>query len=426
MSNAGAFKDGIKVLTGNDVQMTEGQEVEYMSDVNNWVLVHATKYMPLKNENGQFYIPTTAMATKFEIPRSTVHFTLNHIVTNHGYGSWDNADIVIMTPYNDAVKMNGNPAEVSVHDTYFSPDVTGGMLLPDGTHIVRPVYDLPDGQLFEVRGNETVYKSLDFTDDEIQILLPMLGWGDRDKYNAFANADFNPDDLGMIIESLGDAGKKFYENAKNKKEFLVGVFESARHAILGLRVREMAMRETMKVMGQHNVRYVSDLSNVAQSVAKVAQGMGLQGNISNKGHSGSVYAEIELVWKQHEAIMNGNWFLGDGLNQLIEKEKPLDSIYDYLSKYITSGNNVRPYVRALLDGKLLGVRQWCQDVIVRHGGAKDTNLVAVVDKWATKAEWDFAKFNGRLRALPGYRDFYDKLQQLQSSVTNQVKRDGRE
>ena len=86
MSNAGAFKDGIKVLTGNDVQMTEGQEVEYMSDVNNWVLVHATKYMPLKNENGQFYIPTTAMATQFEIPRSTVHFTLNHIVTNHGYG----------------------------------------------------------------------------------------------------------------------------------------------------------------------------------------------------------------------------------------------------------------------------------------------------------------------------------------------------
>jgi hypothetical protein len=63
---------------------------------------------------------------------------------------------------------------------------------------------------------------------------------------------------------------------------------------------------------------------------------------------------------------------------------------------------------------------------VRHGGAKDANLVAVVEKWATKAEWDFAKFNGRLRALSGYRDFYDKLQQLQSSVTNQVKRDGRE
>ncbi len=426
MSNANAFKDGIKVLTGTAVEMTESQEATYMSSLDNWVLVHATRYMPLKNEQGQLYIPSTAMATKFEIPRSTVHFTLNHIVGNHGYGSWDNADVLILAPYKKAAEINGKPVEISVADTYFSTSVTNGMVLPDGTRIVRPVYDLPDGKLFEVRGNETVYKTMDFTDDEVQMLFSRLSRMSQRLYEEYVKCDFSDEEVKVIVDSLGTTGKKFYEYANDKKAFLSGVYENSRQAILGLAVREMAMVETMKSMGRRAMRCTSEMGEVATQVAKVANAIGVQGNISNKGHSNSVYYEIESVWKWHDTVMNSNWFFGDGLTMLLDKEKPLDEIYNYMAKYVNSEHDVKPYLRALIDGKLLGLKKRCMDILEKDGGIKDDNLLKVIDKWTVQAELEFGKFQRKIQSLPGYQEFLEKLNRLQSEVVHQSLRGGRE
>lgn len=48
---------------------------EYMAKMSNWLCAHVTNYMPAKDENGNFFIQTTAMATGYKRCRPTVHVT---------------------------------------------------------------------------------------------------------------------------------------------------------------------------------------------------------------------------------------------------------------------------------------------------------------------------------------------------------------
>ena len=49
----------------------------YMSKMRNWCCVHTTRYEPKKKNDGDLYIETTAMATINELPRASIHVTLN-------------------------------------------------------------------------------------------------------------------------------------------------------------------------------------------------------------------------------------------------------------------------------------------------------------------------------------------------------------
>ena len=124
--------------------------------------------------------------------------------------------------------------------------------------------------------------------------------------------------------------------------------------------------------------------------------------------------------------MNSSWFYGDGLTMMLNKEKPLDEIYNYMSKYINSGHDVRPYLRAMIDGKLLGLKKRCMDLLQQHGGMNDANLMAVIDKWAVRAEFEFGYFQRKIKMLSGYQEFLEKLNGLQSEVERQSVRGGRE
>ena len=158
------FENAVKKLSD------ENSEIEYMSNPDNWLVVHTTKYMPEKLKNGQMAIKTTAMATDFEIPRATVHTTLNHIVVGTvGFGSWTDTPYVILAPYKDVVKQNGNPLQLSVFDTFFAPDIKTGLVLPIGTRLVRPG-DVSWGELYEIKGNETLYKMDGFTPQQKQFI----------------------------------------------------------------------------------------------------------------------------------------------------------------------------------------------------------------------------------------------------------------
>ena len=412
MTKQEAFMSGVGAIKGTGVAMTQQQEEQYMSSMDNWVLVHATKYMPLKNAKGQLYIPTTAMATNFEIPRATVHFTLNHIVGNHGINSWDNADIVILMPFNKTRNLNGGPAEVALCDTYFCPRADQGMILPDGAHIIRPANDLPDGKLFEVRGNETVYKSFDFTDAEIKKLIPQLGYWDKQTYDKYIAGDFEDYEIEMIVSGLGEVGKRFYENSKDKKAFLRGLFENSAQSILGLRVRQMAFEETVRSMGGRVAQYVADLGETSQVVAKVAGDSGMLGNISNKGHSCSVYADVETLWHDHYAIMNDDWFFGEGFTALLKKENPLEQIYLYINKRTDSGKGMAAYVNALLTGAPVGLAQDVRAILDEHNVKDNPNLQSVLDKWVTRAEKEFVQFHEKIKALPDYALFIEKLRKM--------------
>ena len=85
MAEVQDFVSGIQKL--QDFEDNVQAQVKYMSDMNNWVMVHATKYMPRRLSDGSLAIPTTAMATNYDVPRATVHTTLNHIVDANS-GGW--------------------------------------------------------------------------------------------------------------------------------------------------------------------------------------------------------------------------------------------------------------------------------------------------------------------------------------------------
>ena len=108
MTKAEEFKKAVKKLEMDTSSFGKKEETEYMSDMDNWCIVHATKYMPLKKPDSTMYIPSSAMATDFEVPRSTIHVTLNHIVKAH-LGSWDDKPIIILAPYNDVAEKMETP-----------------------------------------------------------------------------------------------------------------------------------------------------------------------------------------------------------------------------------------------------------------------------------------------------------------------------
>ena len=161
------------------------EDKQYMSDMNNWLCVHVTRYMPQQNSSGKLAIQTTAMATDYELPRATVHMTINQVVHAHGAGSWNDVPFVVLAPYNDIVKENGNPAEVACEDTFFIPDTDTGLVLPDSTCIVKP----DNSTLFSIGDKVATYKTDNFTEQEIETILSFVSPYDRMLYENYSKGE---------------------------------------------------------------------------------------------------------------------------------------------------------------------------------------------------------------------------------------------
>ena len=145
-------------------------EEKYVSDMSNWLCVHATNYMPQQNTTGDYFIQTTAMATNNEIARATIHVTLNQIVYSHMSGNWDSASFVILAPYNDVVEINGKPSMVASEDTYFIPNPDTGLVLPKNACIIKP----DNSTLFTIGEHVSTYKTDNYTEQEIQTILSFM------------------------------------------------------------------------------------------------------------------------------------------------------------------------------------------------------------------------------------------------------------
>ena len=266
-------------------------DADYMANPDNWCVVHATKYMPLKHKDGTLYIPSTAMATNFEAPRTTVHTTFNHIVKGHLMGSWDDVPIVVLIPYNSLVKENGNPAQISTVDTYWSVSPERGLVLPENNYIIRPSNDV----LFELGEHGATYKRDNYTEEEIKTILDMLEPEDRIQFEKYQNGEFEPYEIEREFY-YDKRVKKMYESTKDKKAFLKGLFEESRFDILSHYLRDTVVRMAMEKMGFHKLQYVSDGSECNVAVETTALNMGIEATAANKGHSGSIYAEMEDCW----------------------------------------------------------------------------------------------------------------------------------
>ena len=327
---------------------------KYMADTNNWCVVHATKYPPKRDADGNMIIVTTAMATNFEkVPRATIHTTLNHVVNANSGGSWVDMPYVVLMPYNDVVALNGHPQEVSMFDTYFVPNPDVGLILPKSAYLVRPS-DENDGRLYTIGEHEATYKTSNFTDDEIQFILDNVDDYDRQKYQEYLFTGELPSDRMVKAYLLhNDELIQQYKNADNKHEFLRNAMAKYRSFILTTFLRNTVVKLAMQ---ENGYKYVHDFDGgyAARATRNTAVKSGLKADASDKGHSFSLEKEMEEFYSTladvlYELYANGHnahdvWrILIDGwpenfclyIAECILKDRPIDCYQFYLERFIS-------------------------------------------------------------------------------------------
>ncbi|MBO7332050.1 MAG: hypothetical protein J6U64_00100 [Alphaproteobacteria bacterium] len=134
-------------------------------------LVHTTRYMPKKDENGQYMLESLATATKLAHPRNTLHFSIGHHVESHLDGAWDDTPYVIIAPMKETMDECGKPMGISSVDTFFEVGLNENMHLPEKTHLIEPSdKKMPEGIFSITHGNRTIYKQTGFTQKEKLLL----------------------------------------------------------------------------------------------------------------------------------------------------------------------------------------------------------------------------------------------------------------
>lgn len=291
MTKMKEFTQGIERIKSDERYI----DTDYMADMSHWCAVHATKYMPRHHKDGTMYIPSTAMATDFGFPRSTVHVTLNHVVTAHMMGNWNDMPIVVLAPYNDVTEKNGNPAEVAGTDTYWSVNPYTGLILPESTYIVQPVND---GPLYQIGEHGATYKRDNYTEEEVALIESWLGPYDLQEYTKYKTGDLPPWEIEQEFY-VDKRVKQMYESAKDKRAFLRGLFEETRFNMLSKYLRDKVVQLSMEKMGKQWMDGIYDCSKRSEIIANTAKAVGLPGEPSNKGHSVSLYGEIEQYgWRE--------------------------------------------------------------------------------------------------------------------------------
>lgn len=103
------------------------------------VAVHATRFYPTyDDQSGKWKMRTRFDAEGGKTPRTSLHFTMNHVVESHMYGSWDETPYVVVTPMEDLMKENGKPFGLSTVDTYWNLNPGEDLVLPENTWILAP------------------------------------------------------------------------------------------------------------------------------------------------------------------------------------------------------------------------------------------------------------------------------------------------
>ena len=381
---------------------------EIMDNPENWVFVHATNYEPKNNEKGEMYIPPTAMVT--DLPRASVHGKLNAVVGANSAGSWDKAPFVVLAPFNDVVRLNGNPQEVSVDDTYFIPDPDTGLVLPKNAYLIKP--DPNADKLINFGEGVITYKTDNYTDKEIEEILA-LSEGDKCLYEKYMNGDASD----FQINHLLGYDKKLiaaYDKSENKKLFLRGLLEEDRFVILNKLLRDVAVKMGLEKMGYHYVYSHED--RISENVANIARENGIRGCSSDKGHSLSLEHLLE----------NSGCDLLDLVNVLKSKDsdeifKTLttskDKIYKDIALNITEGKPLPDFftihqksvdtyltlmsIQASHDAKHKDEYSACADKI-KKGGIKafNANLYITLHRQSEKMKAQAEQAIGELKKNP--------------------------
>lgn len=263
-----------------------------MPDTRGVCLVHVTR----NNPNNTRSIETTSHFTNGLFPRGTIHFSLNHIVRSHSIYTWDDMPYVILAPFDDTVKINDTPAEMSFIDTYFSVDPDKGLILPDSAIILEPHDNIKP--LYVIGPKKYFYKSDNFTNDDIEILL---------------NNDYEKQDYEKL-------------STDNQKKYLI------------TKSRDHATKQTIKHMGYEYIDTI-DFNPMMNTVANDGKLLGYKTTDSQYGHYISHFHEIESSINQRD-----NNFLRtlDGQTKYMQSDFTTSpEFYDWAYQHILGNQDIK-------------------------------------------------------------------------------------
>ena len=390
MGNANSFKEAVKKIQSSIDMLSQE---DYLSDTKKRCMVHTTDYLPLRHDDGTLYIPSTAMATNFEIPRTTVHTTFNHIVSANSGGDWGDKPYIILAPYDDVVSKNGDPAAIDATDTYWSVSPERGLVLPNTAYIIKPSNDT----LFNISEHGATYKFDNYTEEEIETILGMISPKQRKEYEELLQGydkvimGGGYDDVSFLNNDARI--KKAYDLAKDKQAFLRGLFEEKRIGILSTYLRNSVTRLSMEKLGysyitfsncyssgEHSSSFYKIIEHVWDKIHDISEKKGLE----------SLLLEFEESPKNYEEII-----------QSIATNKPID-IEKIYERYFVSGANYR---LDILNDDIVQAKQKIE-FYSNHAKVSEAEKIQAIKNYS-HAIYNFEKEKKRLSAVKKIAD-YDK------------------
>lgn len=289
-----------KIKMGSKTENRENTAKPF--DPKELACVHATRYMPLVNEAGQYQIQTTSDATDNALFRNTIHFTLNHKVGAHGGGSWAEAGVVLISPFEKMMQQNGKPAVLNTVDTFWAQNPGTPITLPSETLMVLPGSKDISG-LYEKKGNQIFSKSEGFTKSDIHLLVTL-----QEHENIEAQIEFL---AKKIFDMCHNIFKDFDDAVDTVKKVLGGDGEDVvlpqevQNAIASL-VNEEAVKYGIREAGFENFSGALEASS-SRRADKLAEILGV-GSIA---HSGTMHSKLELALYDKVANASRDHFSGE-------------------------------------------------------------------------------------------------------------------
>lgn len=130
------------------------------------IVVHATNHPPTRTDDGALQLQPRFNTTGF--PRSSLHFTLNHVVEDHLAGAWSDMGYVVVAPFAGVRQRNGVPANLLGVDTWWEVDPGAALTLPDAVLIQ---VDPQARELLVDLGDTIVVKAANFSSSDIDALV---------------------------------------------------------------------------------------------------------------------------------------------------------------------------------------------------------------------------------------------------------------
>ena len=197
-------------------EVLEGEKSLAISEL---MCVHATHFRPETREDGTVLIPSAASASDYKSARSSVHVALNHRVSSHVFGQWNDCPYVVVAPLEGVIAESGNPYMLNTVDTWWVLNPGQPLVLPDA-HIIALNSEGQEKLFDDSEPQITKVKSPPYVQGDVEELLDELY--EHDEVRRLLHVQLFLKDLKEVREGTGEGAPEDTLTQK-ESELLEGV-----------------------------------------------------------------------------------------------------------------------------------------------------------------------------------------------------------